>query len=103
MDGDIAATEEDLHFLKKVRKDASRPIIFRCKAAFTRGYCSWAANLDREEAARSYRQCINIGDAATPEELNSAVMMIRHTTAGRLEATRVEPLLVNALKQSYLV
>ncbi|KAJ1424273.1 hypothetical protein B484DRAFT_451566 [Ochromonadaceae sp. CCMP2298] len=93
VDGDIAATEEDLQFLRTVRKDVSRPSVFRCKAAFTRGLCLWYG-ADKEGAARSYRHCINIGDATTAVELKSTMLL---SDAGKLVPTPVGPVLIDIL------
>jgi hypothetical protein len=93
VDGDIAATEKDLQFLRTVRKDVSRPSVFRCKAAFTKGLCRWHGGADKEGAARSYRHCINIGDVATAEELNSTVLL---SDAGKLVPTPVGSVLVSS-------
>lgn len=70
----FVASEDDLKALKRVAKDTSAPRIDRQEAHFTRGYVRKQLG-DREGAARSYREAIELCKAATAEDRARTVVL----------------------------
>ncbi|KAJ1449552.1 hypothetical protein M885DRAFT_622476 [Pelagophyceae sp. CCMP2097] len=68
------ASPADLQALGKVGKDVAAPRLDRVKAHFSRGYARKALG-DREGAARSYRCCIEVSEAASAADRRRTVIL----------------------------
>lgn len=91
-------TAEDFRFLKEMGNNAAYPAVYRVRALFTKGFCKWYNNADREGAARSYRKAIYIGESATASEKSLLHMAI--LPSGELPASTIIAEWANASKDN---
>ena len=70
----IKPTKDDLAFLKIVHHDEHMSPLIRAQASFTRGLLRFASS-DREGAARSYRNVLQLISGASASDRSARVMM----------------------------
>ena len=90
------ASDADLLALRRIAKDAREPCLERAQAHFSRGYARKARG-DREGAARSYRCCIDICEAATAPD-RSRTCLLPNAVARRYAPAPCGPLIDNVLE-----